>query len=296
MSIQCQFQCGNIMIRFFCTLILASCSSDVSVITVEKNQEDTDTGEEIVIQSDDMTDLTIGYAKMHFKQIACPACVGAAGEFDITASLKLHYPTSGDYFEYMQPVGSCTTNLTDTHVSSQPLLSSQPAYFNDIQLNPSGQGEWTNNYMYEHQYQRQAIHNITTENGNIIEAFQSIEGFDYIEPYTLLWVDPSYAFETVISKSGTTFTWSPIVSNSKFEIIVAIYSADGSQFLGAVSCMQNDVGYMTIPGNYVQQYPTWSLTAVHLIRHRIEDKRAIELNGYLQSHMLWEVIGTGHIE
>ena len=299
MLIICPNLCGDIMTKLLSVLFLISCSSDISVITVEKNQEDNDTAdtsEEVIIQSDDMTDLTIGYAKIHFKQIACPACVGASGEFDITSSLKLHYPTSGDYFEYMQPVGSCTTNLTETHVSSQPLPATQIASFNNIQLTPVGEGEWSNNYMYEHQYQRQTSHNVMSENGNVINAFQTLEGFDYIEPYTLLWVDPSYAFEAVVSKNGTTFSWSPVVSNSQFEIIIAIYSPDGSQFLGAVSCMQNDVGYMNIPGTYIQQYPFWSLAAVHLIRHQIEDKRAIELNGHLQSHMVWEVIGTAHIE
>ena len=292
------------MNRLLFLLAAISCSSDVSVITFEKTQ-DTDSSEvivddtqteEIEVETDTMTDLTVGYAKIHFKQIACPACVGASGEFDIKASLKLHYPTSGDYFEYMQPVGSCTTNLMETYVSSQPLPSSQVAMFNDIVLNPIGAGEWENSYMYEYQYQRQTPHNITSENGNVLNAFQTVEGFDYIEPYTLLWVDPSYAFETVISKNGTTFTWAPTVGDAKFEIIVAVYSSDGSQFLGAVSCIQNDVGYMTIPGSYIQQYPTWSLAAVHFIRHRTSDTRAIELNGYLQTHMLWEVIGTGHIE
>ena len=32
-----------------------------------------------------------------------------------------------------------------------------------------------------------------------------------------------------------------------FEIIVAVYSPDGSQLLGAVSCMETDTGYMFVP-------------------------------------------------
>ena len=174
--------------------------------------------------------------------------------------------------------------------------ASQPAYFNEIQLNPSGTGNWSNLNIYEYQYNRNTPYNITTENGNIPNAFVTVEGFDNIEPYTLLWVDPSYAFDAIISKSGTMFSWSPVVANSQFEIIVAIYSPDGTQFLGSVSCMENDVGYMQIPGTYFQPYPSWSLAAVHLFRHRQDRVPAEDFNGWIQSHMIWEVVGTAHLE
>ena len=78
--------------------------------------------------------------------------------------------------------------------------------------------------------------------------------------------------------------------------MIAVYSSDGSQFLGAVACMEEDVGYMTIPGQYFQGFPNWSPTAVHLFRHRTDLVPADEFNGWFQSHMIWEVVGTGHIE
>ena len=246
--------------------------------------------------SNEMTDLSVGLATIHFRQISCPACVGAYAEFDISAELKMHQPTSGDYFQYMTPVGTCTTNLIETYVSSQPVQATQPAMFNNISLNPSGQGEWRNDYLFEYQIERQTPHTIVTENGTIIDAFTTIEGFDDIQPYTLLWVDPSYAFDAVISKNGTTFTWFPVLPLDYFEILIAVYSPDGSQLLGAVSCMETDTGYMWVPGNYFQTFPTWSLAAVHLIRHRIGRQIAPEFNGYIDSHMIWEVVGTGHIE
>jgi hypothetical protein len=290
-------------------LLLLSCASDIIVST--KYEEKTNDTSEVVVEdtqtpsptsspssepSSEMTDMSVGLAMIHFRQISCPACVGAAGEFDIKAELTLHYPTSGDYFEYMTPVGTCTTNLIESYVSSQPLPSTQPAQFNTIMLNPAGQGIWQNNYLYEYQIERQTSHTIVTENGTIPDAFTSIEGFDDIQPYTLLWVDPSYAFDAVISKSSTTFSWFPVLSGDQFEIIVAVYSPDGSQLLGAVSCMENDTGFMVVPGNYFQSFPTWSLATVHLIRHRTDRRPAPEFNGWIDSHMIWEVIGTAHIE
>jgi hypothetical protein len=246
--------------------------------------------------SSEMSDLTIGFGEIHFRQIACPACVGEPGEFDISAELKLHQPTSGDYLEYLTPVGTCTTNLYNTHVSSQALDASQPAYFNDISLSPSGLGIWANLNFYEYQYSRNTSYDVVSEHGLIENAFETIQGFDSIEPYTLLWVDPSYAFDAIISKSSTSFTWSPVIPNTQFEIIIAVYSPDGSQFLGSVSCLEEDVGYMTIPGSYFQGYPSWSLVAVHLFRHRSDLREAPEFNGMFQSHMIWEVVGTAHIE
>ena len=135
-----------------------------------------------------------------------------------------------------------------------------------------------------------------SEHGTVANAFTSLEGFDDIQPYTLLWVDPSYAYDAVISKSGTTFTWQPIVPDSQFEVIVAVYSYDGATFLGAVSCMEDDVGFLTIPGSYIQPFPAYSITAVHLIRHRQGLVESQELGGMVQTHMMWEVIGTGHVE
>ncbi len=291
------------------------CSSDVSIMKRpdEKTNDDsaivdsTDTEQQSSPSSepddtqapepsDEMTELTVGYSEIHFRQIACPPCVGAGSEFDITATLKLHYPTSGDYTDYLQDPGTCTTNLIQTHVSSQPLSSTQPAAFNGMTLNPSGPGEWYNGFIYEYQYERNTSYSVTSEHGVINNAFTSIEGFDDIQPYTLLWVDPSYAYDAVISKSGTTFTWYPTVNNSLFEIIIAVYSMDGSQFLGAVSCLESDTGTMFIPGSYFQMYPSYAIAAVHLIRHRVDRVPVPELNGYLQSHMIWEVVGTGHIE
>ena len=148
----------------------------------------------------------------------------------------------------------------------------------------------------EHQIQRQAYYSVQTEHGVLEDAFVSIEGFDDIQPYTLLWVDPSYAFDAKISKYGTNFSWFPVLSNDLFEIIVAVYSPDGSSFLGAVSCMEYDSGSMYIPGNYFSSYPTWSLTAVHLIRHRVGKTYFEDMGGNLEYHMVWEVVGTGHIE
>lgn len=291
-------------------LVLLACGSDVHIMKQQQDPEetasiDTEPGDTLQdsnepdtedIEDEPLSDLTVAFAEMHFRQVACQACLGVSSEFQITAELRMHLPTGGDYTSHLPAVGTCTTNIYETTVGTTPLASTQTASFNSVSLFPAGQGIWSNTAMYEYQYQRSAPHTIITEHGTVPNAFTSLEGFDDIQPYTLLWVDPSYAFDTAISKSGTTFTWAPVVPDSQFEVIVAVYSHDGATFLGAVSCMENDIGYLTIPGSFIQPFPSHSITAVHLIRHRQSLVEAPELGGMVQTHMMWEVIGTGHVE
>ncbi len=295
--------------RILALLLAIGCGSDIAIITTEKKPQDTnspeilepsadtdETGTDTQQPESTMTELTIGFAELSLTQIACPACVGVSNEFDISANLKLHYPTSGGYTDQLTPVGSCVTQEIGSYVSSEPIVISGTATFNSIQLYPSGQAEWAASNLMEYQIPRRTLVTVSTEAGSVPNAFETLEGFDSIEPYTLLWVDPSYAFDAVVSKSGTTFTWYPTIPGTQFEIMVVVYSPDGSQILGLVACMENDVGYMTVPGSYFQSYPTWALAAVYLTRHRIDRQPAYDFDGYLESHQTWTVLGTGHIE
>ena len=304
----------------FLWMLLFSCGMDVSIMATPDKQQD-DSGEPIVTTeasvepagepsspstepsyeqstepSDEMTDLTIGYAEMWLTQIACPGCMGVSYEFDIGATLKLHQPTNAGYNEWLTPIGSCVTQELGTYVSSTPLQMTGNASFNSIQLFPVGQAEWMTNSIQEYQFPRNTPITVSTAAGTIPNAFTTLQGFDDIQPWELRYVDPSYAFAAVVSKQGTTFSWQPVIPDSQFEILIAVYSPDGSQLLGMVSCMENDMGYLFVPGNYFQQYPYWSLTAIYLSRHRVARTAAPDFNGYLESHMMWTVLGTGHIE
>ena len=301
--------------RMLIPLFLLACSSDIAIITTEQKQQDTyesigvgepaddpwnpddtDTQEPAGEPSSEMTELTIGFAEISLTQIACPACMGVQNEFDIYANLKLHQPTSGGYSEQLTPVGSCVTQELGAYVSSTPLTVTGTASFNSIQLFPSGVAEWSNTNLYEYQIERRTQVYVSTDAGSIPNAFETLEGFDDIQPWELRYVDPSYAFAAVVSKQGTTFSWQPIIPDAQFEILIAVYSPDGSQLLGMVSCMENDMGYLTVPGSYFQSYPYNALTAIYLSRHRVDRRPAPDFNGYLESHMVWTVLGTGHIE
>jgi hypothetical protein len=290
--------------------LLVSCSSDIAIITSGKHP--VDTGETIITDTanasepsiedtadtneNHMTDLTIGFAEVSLTQIACPPCMGVLNEFDISASLKLHQPTSGGYSNQLTSIGTCATQEFISHISSTPLNVAGAAFFNSIQLYPTNPGEWSASSLQEYQIPRRESINIVTDVAMIANAFETLEGFDDIQPWELRYVDPSYAFAAVVSKQGTTFTWSPVITGAQFEVMVVVYSQDGSQMLGLVTCMEDDVGYMTVPGSYFQAYPNWALAAVYMTRHRLDRQPAYELNGWLESHQKWTVLGTAHIE
>ena len=76
-------------------LFYIACASDIAIITTqEKDNLDTsayvDQYEDSSVEDTGFEDnlnynLNIGFAKIHFRQIACPQCVGEYNEFDIKA-------------------------------------------------------------------------------------------------------------------------------------------------------------------------------------------------------------------
>jgi hypothetical protein len=66
--------------------------------------------------------------------------------------------------------------------------------------------------------------------------------------------------------------------------------------LGLVSCGGQDNGFMTIPAQYLQGYPPNSLVAIYLSRHKVELVPTDINNSFIETHMEWEVVGTGYLQ
>ncbi len=241
-----------------------------------------------------------GYVHYYLQQVACPACMGEANEITVEMNARFHEPINDSYTSWIVPQGQCTQNLTQT-VPSVPLMDKGSeiktrADGNILFAYRTSQNSYYNSWNTDIYYTRDAVHYISEENNYEFASFTSLHGFDSIEPYELRYVDPAYAFSAKIYKSGPTFWWSPNGSNSMFTITLAVYTPDGSSLLGYVACSSGDTGMMTIPGQYLETYPYWSLVAVHMTRHKIELVPWVEQNTYIETHMEWSVIGTGHIE
>ena len=270
--------------------------SEPSEPTTEPSQ-DTDTSTQVD------ESFTIGYLHYYLQQIACPACVGAAQEITLTMTMSTHHPTTSSYFENMKPHGTCTNQLYGTYVGITP-----KSYGPSVTVTPSGggspislselaTGSYTSPPLMEYQYTRDTPHSIYFQGtGDIIQnAFISSHGFDDIQPWEMRYVDPSYAFAAPISRNGATFSWLPYGSSGSFVIQIDVYTWDGSQYLSSVECWGADNGMMTVPGSYLSAYQSGSLVLIHLIRH---DTSSVIYpgQGTIETHMQWEVIGTGYIQ
>ncbi len=282
--------------------LLLSCNPEVGLIKTTIVEPSSETGDPVIDPSepDSITPNSgiTGYTYLHLKQVACPACVGESQEITIKFAAKFHQPITDSHTQWIPPVGECTDNLIGIDPSTVSMsVGDYVAVYSgthSFYAYSVSQGNYETYNIWESELLRDATYTAVTEEGNY--SFLSSHGFDFIEPYTLFWIDPSYAFDAPIYRSGASFTWSPTSMDSIFTITIAVYSFDGSQFLGYVSCTGNDTGHMIIPSQYLQQYSPGSLTSVHLSRHKIEIEETSINNSYIETHMEWEVVGTGHIE
>jgi len=289
-------------------LFLLSCSTEVGLIGyTEKKQDTADTNEVVVEASSEPSsedtalpprEGVTGYVHWTLQQVACPACVGQSNEITISFKSEFHEPITDSHTEWLPQVGECTQNLFVTNPSANPIdvgpFLTLYGNFHSFMVPKVGVGRYETTQIYETQYERDTLYNLS--GGDVNVYFNSLHGFDYIEPFNMLYVDPSYAFDAAIYRSGATFFWGPSGTDSQFMITVSVYTPDGSQLMGYVTCVGSDVGQMTIPGQYLSSYPVWSLVAIHLARHKVELVETDLNNSYVESHMEWEVVGTGHIE
>ena len=290
---------------------LLACAQDVSIMKLQDAEaSDTstvivDTEEEVVEEPSSEPDSTpvelngnVGYVNYYLRQVACPACVGEPQEITVEFVTKIFENTTASHTEWIPSIGSCTNQLLITVPSTNPVDMGQSINVRGMpnQFTAYKQGTEYFANVYETMYDRDTLHTVEFPSGQEPFQFMSIRGFDSLEPYTMLYVDPSYAFAAPVYRSGMTFSWTPYGSDSNFMVTIAVYTQDGAQLLGYVACTSPDQGFMTIPGQYLQQYPPYSLTAIHLARHRVEYVPYQPLGGYIESHMEWEVVGTGHLE
>ena len=241
-----------------------------------------------------------GYVHYYLRQVACPACMGETNEITVEFDARFHEKIFDTYTRHVPEQGQCVQTITQTwpSISLMDMGSEIKANANGTTIHAYRTSQ--NNYFYawysDAAYIRDAAHSISREDNYEFASFTSFHGFDSIEPYELRFVDPSYAFAAPIYRSGATFWWAPYGTNTTFTITLAVYTQDGSSLLGYVVCAGGDSGMMTVPGQYLSSYPVWSLVAVHMTRHKIELVPWEEQNTFLETHMEWEVVGTGHIE
>ncbi len=271
--------------------------------------------DDTVIDTDDtdnedsanQTDLTrtVGYVELGLMQASCPYCLGLPQEINITSYARFHEPTGASHTSWLPQTDGCR-DYYETTVSSPNLdmgnsITLQNNFGDNIPLTKSQDTTgviYENGYLLESNFRRNTPHNLIVNDRIAEEVIETLRGFDFIEPYTMLYVDPSYAFATPIKRyTNNVFSWGPSGdTNSFFTIHISVYSNDGSYYYGTVICRSSDTGSMAIPGSYFNQYQPGNLTSIHLMRHRVFTKQYSGFGGVLEGYSWWEVIGTGYIE
>jgi len=295
------------LLMFIIVFPLSACSSDVSVIkrvteeTAEKEsglEPSTEPANEPSTTHPPEIEGVGGYVHYYLRQLACPACVGESQELLVEFTAKFHEPVNDSHTSWIPPLGECTDQLLITSPSTNPVDVGTSIFVegpvHSFTATKTGTEYYA--YLYETEYDRGGLHSISIMDEDAEISFRSIEGYDYIEPYAMLYVDPSYAFAAPIYKSGMTFTWSPYETSRTYMILMAVYSYDGSQLLGYAACTGPDQGFMTFPGSALQQFPSQSLVLIHLSRHGIDMVPYEPMGSYIETHMEWEVIGTGFLQ
>ena len=240
---------------------------------------------------------TVGLVVYELEQIACPACMGVSQEITISFDAKFHNRMNERHLTWVPENGTCVQNLNYTTINVSPLNIGQSLNVQGGQtfFSPYFNGSSYYGSHQEPQYSRDTLLSVIATDGSAFQLM-SLHGFDTIEPWEMRYVDPSYAFAAIVSKAGTNFSWAPFGSDSLLNVTIAVYSPDGAQLLGYVSCTTNDSGYFNMPGNYFQSFPTWALAAIHMTRIHHQRVPYEALGGYVDAQIEWSVVGTGHIE
>ena len=306
----------KLTLLILCTFFL-SCSTDVSIMkrnqdslqdttsqdTIDTDIDQSDTSDETFDYDDS---LVVGFLEYGFIQASCPYCFGMPTEISFWLYGRFHEPTGSNHAAWVPRSDEFCRQYYEAPVTAVNLDLGQSV---DVVAGPhthtmtktydqSGVVYKSPTYNTDSNYARD-VDVYTTIDGQPLadESFKSLHGFDFVEPYTMLYTDASYAYAAPINKTSNTFTWGPSGdADSFFTIHVSVYSYDGASYYGTVICRGEDTGNMTIPGSYFTTYPSGSLVSIHLIRHRMKDLRSDLLQGRVKTHAWWEVIGTGYIQ
>lgn len=313
------------MSKYFLILLLGVLTgcTEVSISSTYKSPPDTsesslidssspsETGETSVVDTDTSTtqqDLSsvVGLVEAGLMQAACPYCLGLPQEINTKFKARIHQPTTASHTSWIPLPNEGCRNYYESPVNAPNIDMGQTGYlqnsFGDsitLQKNYDNSGViYQNLTIPDATFRRNTKYTLNLNNKVAEDVIETLRGFDYIEPYTMLYVDPSYAFQAPINRNGSNvFTWGPSGDQTSFFTIhISVYSYDGSVYYGTVICSSEDTGYMTIPGSYFSQYQQGSLVSIHLMRHKLTSNQYQDFSGTIEGYSWWEVIGTGFIQ
>ncbi|MCK6505352.1 IPT/TIG domain-containing protein [Myxococcota bacterium] len=246
-----------------------------------------------------------GAVEFYYEVIACPSCFGVTEQLNVGAVATFHSPVSGTWTDWLPARGSCSTTASpagpnsDTRdVGEWVYLESGTTSHGLRRVSAGGQTQYEVTGLAQGDWVRNSAWDLSVSEGgawgpfNLSAVVKTTEGFEDVQPIAIL-NDGPQAFGAQISPTGATFSWSPAGIADGFLVIVDVYSASGTTFLGRVACYDDDTGSMTLPSSGLSGYPSGALLAIYLYRHQVEEAINPVDGSTVQGISLIGAIGTG---
>lgn len=286
-------------------------SSDVGVATAagaftwsEVEPEDTGTSGDSGQVNDELPNSgkTGGLAQFSLVQIACPDCLGYPSNLQVIAQAGFHEPSAKSWVDWIPSEGNCVENPSPNEASGDFLDAGEWLSYRSgptsIQLRQAD-GTYSADGLDESDFIRNAGWVLDTEGGSDVpafaveNAFYTPESISELTPADILYSSPRSAFAAHISKSRADFTWGPAGGNDSFAVILDIYNAQGTTFLGEVFCYEADAGSLRVPSGYLSAYPTNSLLVIGMYRYVVGSFQRPDDGSTVETLVNFGVIGTG---
>lgn len=223
-----------------------------------------------------------GLVEMSFIQVACPQCFGVSSELSIHAAAAFHEPADVSWVDWMPGVGECTVNAVSTSPPVTTVDVGDWVYLNTgsrsigLRGGAGSTGITYSSTPVESDFVRNASYTLSIPDGggfltagDVVGVVVTPQGFDSIEPWQMLYVDPAAAFSAPLPRTGATVTWSPSGGSGSFVVLVEAYHPSSGQYISSVLCRGPDNGRLTVPAAGFDGVPQGALLAVTLLRHEI---------------------------
>jgi hypothetical protein len=271
---------------------------------------DTDVDADTDADADTDTDLpgagkTGGLLQLSLVQIACPDCIGATSDLEVSAQAGFHDPERGGWLDWLPSEGACVTDPSITSPASSFLDAGEWLYLTSgsrsVALRSATDNIFAADGLDEADFVRNAAYDLQIPSGgadidafSVTDAITTPQAISELTPLEILYTTTRDAFSARISRSGTTFTWGPSGGSGTFLVVLTVYNSAGTALLGEVTCRGADNGRMNVPSSALN-FPNGSLVLVGMYRYTIGSFERPDDGSSVDTVASFGVLGTGSI-
>jgi len=258
-----------------------------------------------------------GVVEFSHLQIACTECFGATSP-EVSAFAAFHQPTTSTWTDWLPSPGNCVSNQSNTppvssfvdvgqnvHLTagSRSLTLTRTTVGGDVQYDAGSLGD--------SDFQRNTAYDLESADGGawgpftIVDAVTTGQMITSVSPVDLLYVSAprllggtcnnNCAFDSVMSRSGSTITYGPYGGSGTFVALLGMYDGNSGNYIGSELCRDYDNGSITIPAATLSAYAPNTLVAVYMYRYIIEWTANPASGSYLESVVSIGILGTASL-